>query len=232
MNQSNPFDLTGKTALITGAGKGIGRAIALAFADMGADVVVSARTQADIDSVAKGCQEKGVNAEAIACNTKSERQIEHLVEKTVDIFGGLDILVNNAGGAMPNEALNLSLEQFENDFHFNVGTPMKLTQLCAPLLKASNGSVINITSQAGVLAQAGFSSYGTAKAALTHLTKQHAQDFAPDFRVNAISPGTIYTDSLAMFLDEESTAKMIELTPMKSLGSTRGYCGCGCIFCL
>ena len=181
MTVTNPFSLQGKTALITGAGKGIGKAIALAFADMGANVVVSARTQADIDAVASECQSKGVKSLAIACNTKSERQIEGLVTQAVEAFSGLDILVNNAGGAMPNDAMQLSLEQFESDFHFNVGTPMKLTQLCAPYLKQANGSVINITSQAGVLAQPGFSSYGTAKAALTHLTKQHAQDFAPDF---------------------------------------------------
>lgn len=215
---SHPFSLNGKTALITGAGKGIGKAIALQFAQAGCQVACVARTEADIQATVEAAQKLGVKALAIVCNTKSEAQMAQALVQCIEYFGQLDILVNNAGGAMPNNALDISLEQFNRDYHFNVASPMVLSQLCAPFLKKTQGNIINITSQAGKYAQAGFSSYGTAKAALNHLTRQLAQDLAPDIRVNAISPGTIYTDSLAQFLDAASTKKMIELTPMKALG--------------
>ena len=215
---THPFSLAGKTALITGAGKGIGRAIALQFAQAGCQVACLARTETDIADTVQLAEKTGVKALAIVCNTKSESQMAQALVQCIEHFGQLDILVNNAGGAMPNNALDISLEQFNNDYHFNVASPMKLSQLCAPFLKKTGGNIINITSQAGKYAQSGFSSYGTAKAALNHLTRQLAQDFAPHIRVNAIAPGTIYTDSLSQFLDDDATKKMIALTPMKALG--------------
>ncbi len=215
---SHPFALNNKVALVTGAGKGIGKAIAIQFAKAGCHVACLARTEADVLATVALAQTEGVNALAIVCNTKSETQMAQALVQCIEHFGQLDILVNNAGGAMPNNALDISLEQFNNDYHFNVTSPMKLSQMCAPFLKKTQGNIINITSQAGKYAQAGFSSYGTAKAALNHLTRQLAQDLAPHIRVNAIAPGTIYTDSLSQFLNDEATQKMIELTPMKALG--------------
>ena len=177
----HPFTLSGKTALITGAGKGIGRAIALQFAQAGCNIACLARTQNDIYETVKLAKQYGAKAIAIPCNTKSEVQLAEALVQCIEYFGNLDILVNNAGGAMPNDALKISAEQFNNDYHFNVTSPMLLSLLCAPFLKKQQGNIINITSQAGKYAQAGFSSYGTAKAALNHLTRQMAQDFAPEF---------------------------------------------------
>ena len=213
------FQLKDQVAIITGAGKGIGRAIALAFAEAGANVVCAARTEADIEQTAEQARAFGVQALAVKTNSKSERQLNQLVEQALDTFGKINILVNNAGGALPNDALTTSAEQFNADYHFNVTSPFILTQLCVPhMKKAGSGNIINITSAAARYTQPGFTSYGTCKAALTHLTRLMAADFAPDVRVNGIAPGSIFTDSLAQFLDEAGQKKMTELTPMKSLG--------------
>ena len=213
------FKLTDKVVIITGAGKGIGKAIALAFAEAGANIVCAARTESDIQTTAAEAEKFGIKALAIKTNTKSEKQLESLVSSTIKKFGKIDILVNNAGGAMPNDALKTSAEQFNNDYHFNVTSPFILSTLCIPHMQANGGgNIINITSAAARYSQKNFSSYGSAKAALTQLTKLLAADFAPDIRVNAIAPGTIMTEALSQFLDEDSTNKMIELTPMKTVG--------------
>ncbi len=213
------FKLTNQVAIVTGAGKGIGKAIALAFAEAGANVVCAARTEADIKATANEAEKLGVKALAVQTNTKSENQLEALVKATISEFGKIDILVNNAGGAMPNNALKTSAEQFNNDYHFNVTSPFILSTLCIPhMQKNGGGNIINITSAAARYSQKNFSSYGSVKAGLTQMTKLLAADFAPDIRINAIAPGTIITEALEQFLDEESTNKMIDLTPMKAVG--------------
>jgi len=213
------FKLNNKVAIVTGAGKGIGKAIALQLAKAGAKVVLVARTLADVEQSLSEIEAFGGEGLALACNIKSEGQLSKLVEQSLAHFQRIDILVNNAGGAMPNNALDISSEQFNADYHFNVTSPMRLTQLCAPHLKQQQGVVLNISSQAGHYAQAGFSSYATVKAALNHLTRQLAQDFAPAIRVNAIAPGTIYTESLAQFLDTKARQTMLDNTPMQALGT-------------
>lgn len=217
---NHPFSLKGEVAIITGAGKGIGKAIALAFAQAGADIICAARTEADIQHTVELAKAFGVKALAIKTNTKSEAQLTQLVEQTISHFGKVSILVNNAGGSMPNDPLKTSAEQFNNDYHFNVTSPFLLAQLCAPIMqKNGHGNIINITSAAARYSQKNFSSYGSAKAALTQLTRLLAADFSPTIRVNAIAPGTIYTDALAQFLDAAATQKIIDLTPMKALGT-------------
>lgn len=219
MSPSSPFRLDGQVAIVTGAGKGIGRAIAVAFASAGASVACAARTEADIEQTAALCHAAGGQAIAVKTNSKSENQLRQLVEQTLGHFSGVHILVNNAGGAMPNDALKTSAEQFNADYHFNVTSPFVLSGLCVPHMRAAGGgAIINITSAAARYTQPGFSSYGSCKAALTHLTRLLAADFAPQVRVNAIAPGSIFTDSLAQFLDADGQQKMIDLTPMKSLG--------------
>jgi len=212
------FSLKAKTAIVTGGGRGIGRAIGLAFADAGANVVFAARTQEHVDDAANAARAKGVDAIGVVCNVSSENDLQKLVTSTLEKFGRIDLLVNNAGGATPNNPLKTSGEQFNKDYHFNVTTAFNLSRLAAPELKKNTGAIINITSAAARYSQKSFSSYGASKAALSQLTRLLAADFAPHIRVNAIAPGTIMTDALAVYVNDDAKQKMIDLTPMKALG--------------
>ena len=217
------FRLDGKAALITGAGRGIGRAIALAYAAAGADVAIAARTRADLDSLAREIESSGRRALVIAADVGTAGALEMLVEGCRNTFGRLDVLVNNAGGAGPNDPLKTTPEQFLKTLEWNVLPAFALTRLAVPLLRAGGaeqpGSVINITSAAARYAQRSFSGYGTAKAALTQLTRLLAQDFAPTVRVNAIAPGPVVTDALAKYLTADVRGAMERRTPLARLGT-------------
>jgi len=219
MSILDQFRLDGHIALVTGAGRGIGRAIALALADAGADVTCAARTQADVESTASTIREKGRKALAASCDVSSEMARQALIDSCVAELGGLSILVNNAGGGGPNEPHSTKADQFARTLTWNVVPAFDLTRIAAPHIKeADGGSVINISSAVAHLPQKHFSAYGTAKAALSHMTRLLAQDFAPDIRVNAIEPGPVLTDALAAYLTPETKAHMVDATPLKRLG--------------
>jgi 7-alpha-hydroxysteroid dehydrogenase len=222
------FRLDGKTALVTGAGKGIGRAIALAFAEAGANVVAAARTQADIDDTANEVRKRGGRALAVACDVMERAQLDNLVARTLGELGRVDVLVNNAGGSPPKPALRTSEREFETAFRFNVTTAFLLTRLVVPKMveTAGGGSVINISSVAGRNHAAGFVAYGTAKAALSFMTQELAQDFAPRVRVNAIAVGSVETDALATVLTLEIKDAMVKMTPMARLGRVEDIAAC------
>ena len=215
----NMFSLKGQTAIVTGAGRGIGKAICLAFAEAGANVVCAARNQQQIQQTAEEAEKFGVKALAIVCDVNKAEDLENLISQTISSFKKINILVNNAGGAYPNDPLKTTAETFNNDLHFNVTTAFSLIQLAVPHMpEGENNNIINITSGAARYTQKGFSNYGTCKAALTHMTRLHAADFAPNIRVNGIAPGSIMTDALSQFLDADARARMTALTPMNILG--------------
>lgn len=213
------FNLQGQVAVITGAGRGLGRAIALAYAEAGADVVCSARTLADVEAVADEVRALGRRALAVSCDVNDQAQREALVAAAVEGLGSITHLVNNAGGAGPNDPLQMTPAEFAAVLDFNVTSAYALTQLCIPHMRAAGGgNVINITSGAARYIQQHFSAYGTAKAALTHLTKLLAQDFAPEVRVNAIAPGPVRTAALENAAPAAMLDAMARNTPLKRIG--------------
>jgi 7-alpha-hydroxysteroid dehydrogenase len=212
------FRLDGKVAVITGSGRGIGQGIGLTFAEAGASVVFSARTEGDIQANAERAKAFGVRAMAITCDVTDDSQLKALAARTVETLGKIDVIVNSAGGAMPNQIATTNRRRFNEAFDFNVASAFAFTRACLPQLKESKGCVINISSAVGRIVQANFSVYGSVKAALTHMTRLMASDLAPDVRVNGIAPGPIQTDALRIFLDEPSLQKMCDRTPMKRLG--------------
>lgn len=215
---ADKFRLDGKVAIVTGSGKGIGKCVALTFAEAGANVVFAARTEQDIQANAEAARGFGVKALAVPCDVMDDDQLQALVDRTVQEFGRIDIVVNNAGGAAPNQVAGTSRRRFNAAFDFNVTAGFVLTRICLPHLKESKGCVINISSAAGRIVQPNFSVYGTAKAAVTYLTKLLGADLAPDVRVNGVAPGSILTDSLRGLLDDKLLQQMCDLTPMKRLG--------------
>lgn len=213
------FKMDGGVAVITGGGRGIGRAIALAYAEAGADIVLAARTLADVEAVAEEVRSLGRRALAVTCDVNDTEQRQTLIAQGRETLGRITHLVNNAGGAGPNDPLQLSPERFEEILRFNVTSAYALCQLAVPHMReAGNGNILNITSGAARYAQPQFSAYGSAKAALTQLTRLLAQDFAPQVRVNAIAPGPILTDALNRVLPVEMRKSMETETPLQSLG--------------
>jgi 7-alpha-hydroxysteroid dehydrogenase len=214
------FQLKDQVAIITGAGRGIGAAIAKAFAEVGADVVIGSRTESQLLEVAKSVKELGRRAAVVSGDLNSRAGMEGLVQSALDEFGRLDIIVNNVGGSMPLPFLDTTEAHFNEALLWNATTAFNLTQLAVPhILKQGGGSVINIASAIGRFPDRGFSAYGTGKAALIHLTKNLACDLAPKIRVNAIAPGAIATSALDIVLTNEPiTAKMKEMTPLKRIG--------------
>jgi 7-alpha-hydroxysteroid dehydrogenase len=222
------FRLDGQVAIVTGSGRGIGAATALAYADAGADVVVSARSVDQIEATAAEVRKRGRRALAVPCDVLEADQRAQLVEAALDEFGRLDILVNNAGGWPPKPTLQTSEKEFESCFRFNVTTAFEMTRLAVPRIAqtAGKGAVVNISSVAGRWNSAGFAAYGTAKSALSFLTRQLAQDFAPKVRVNAIAVGSIRTDALGTILNDQVEKVMVDLTPMARLGEVEDISAC------
>ncbi len=219
MSLLDRFILTDQVALVTGAGKGIGKGIALAYAEAGARVVCAARTLSDVEAVAAQIRATGGEAIAVSCDVNDAAQREAAVNATVEAFGKLTHLVNNAGGGGPNNPLKLSWEEFDRSMHFNVTSAYHFIQLCAPhMFAAGQGNVVNITSGAARYIQRGFSRYASAKAALTQLGFMLAQDFAPTIRVNAIAPGPVMTDALKGVMTDDISRIMEANTPLKCLG--------------
>ncbi|SFA82140.1 7-alpha-hydroxysteroid dehydrogenase [Collimonas sp. OK607] len=213
------FSMEGQVAIVTGAGKGIGRACALGLAQAGADVALAARTQADLESVAAEIHALGRKAIVVPCDVNNEQALELLVQRTLAELGKITVLVNNAGGAGPNDPRKMSADDFSKVLTWNVAPAYLLIQkVVGPMRDAGGGAVINISSMAARLAQKHFSAYGAAKAALNQMTRNLAQDFAPHVRINAIEPGAIKTDALARYLTPEREEVMLRVTPMGSLG--------------
>lgn len=218
-NISNLFSMQGQVAIVTGAGKGIGRACALALAQAGADIALAARTQIDLDAVAGEIRALGRQAITVVCDVSDEASLDNLVARTLTELGKITVLINNAGGSGPNDPSKTSGKDFSHALAWNV-TPafMLITKVAGPMRDAGGGSIVNISSVAARYAQKHFSAYGAAKAALNQMTRNLAQDFAPYVRINAIEPGTIMTDALAPYLTPERKEGMLRMTPMQTLG--------------
>jgi len=214
------FRVSGQAAVVTGAGRGIGAATAVALAQAGADVLISARTEAELAKVAREIEEAGRRAVTVPADLADLDAMVGLVDTALAAFGRLDIVVNNVGGAMPRPFLATKPRHLADAFQFNVGTAHRLTQAAVPALLASGGgSVVSITSAVGRTAGRGYLAYGTAKAALAHYTRLAAADLAPRIRVNAIAVGAVATSALDIVLtDDTLRGQMEQATPLGRIG--------------
>jgi 7-alpha-hydroxysteroid dehydrogenase len=217
------FAIPGQVAIVTGAGRGLGAATAVALAEAGADVLISARTEAQLDRVAEQIRATGRRALVVAADLSDLDAVAGLAQAAYDGLGRLDTIVNNIGGTFPNEFLKTSNEFLNEAFSFNVTTAHALTRAAVPLmLKDDDGiqkSVVTISSMMGRTADRGFIAYGTAKAALAHWTRMAAQDLAPRIRVNGIYVGSIMTSALEYVAGQPELMDQLETkTPLGRVG--------------
>ncbi len=223
------FDLSGKVAIVTGASRGIGAAIAQTYAQAGAQVIVCSRTQASIDEVVKGIVDQGHQATAIACHVGREEQLNALVEKTMDTYGRIDILVNNAAtNPVFGPLEETSGEVFDKIMNINVKAPMILSNLCHPIMKKNGGgSIINIASVEGLKPGLGLGVYSTTKAAVIMLTQNQAKEWGKDgIRSNTISPGLIKTKfSKALWENPKLMGFIEKQLPLSRIGTTEELSG-------
>lgn len=190
------FDLSGKVAIITGASKGIGEAMAFAFGKAGAKVVISSRKQEAVDAVAKKFQDEGIEAVGIACNVGNMAHIAPLVQGSLDAFGQIDILVNNAGTNPHYGPVNTAdLGAWDKIMDVNLKGPFELSRQVYPHLKAQGGgAIINIASVVGYTPGENMGIYSISKSAMMMLTKVMAKEYGRDgIRVNSICPGFVKT---------------------------------------
>lgn len=207
------FRLTDRAAVVTAAGKGIGAATAVALAEAGADVVIAARTQADLETVAKRVEAAGRRAETVVLDLSDPQSAATLAKTALESFGRLDVIVNNLGGWMPRPILEVTPGHLERAFRFNVATAHALVRAGAPVMLAGEGgAIINISSFAASVGARGMVAYATAKAALSHYTRSAAAELGPRIRVNAIGVGTVATSAIEMVIQDDEARSLIERT--------------------
>lgn len=223
MKHTESLNLLGKVALITGASKGIGEAIARYYAAAGASVVINSRKQEELDKVSVSIQTEGGICTGIAGNTGDTEACKELVSKSVALYGGIDILVNNAA-SNPVYGPVVQCEEwaFDKIMDVNVKAPFELGKLVYPVMKErGGGSVINISSISAITPDPGLGIYSVSKAALNMLTKVCAKEWGADgIRVNAICPGLIKTKfSEALWQNEKWMNHFVKQLPAGRMGT-------------
>ncbi|NTW77947.1 MAG: glucose 1-dehydrogenase [Syntrophaceae bacterium] len=213
--------LSGKVALVTGAGRGIGKAIALALAKAGADVCVTARTESQINETAEEIRQMGRRALAVPADATNAAAVASVVEKTVAELGGLQILVNNAGMEMPKTLMDTSEAEYNTVMDTNVKSMFLFTKAaCTHLIAQKYGKIVNVASVGAYIAAPGQAVYHASKAAVAHLTKATAMEMVRyNINVNAVAPGWIRTELIKHLLENEAMLnKYLKGIPMRRLG--------------
>ena len=217
------FAVTDQVAIVTGAGRGLGAATAVALAEAGADVLISARTEKHLERVAEEIRATGRRALVVPADLSNLDAVAGLAQAAYDEFGRLDTVVNNVGGTFPTEFLKTTNEFLNEAFSFNVTTAHALSVAAVPLMLKSEPdaqkSIVTISSMMGRTADRGFIAYGTAKAALAHWTKMAARDLSPKIRVNGIYVGSIMTSALEYVAGQPEMMDQLETkTPLGRVG--------------
>ena len=212
--------LADKIAVVTGAGRGIGRAVALAYAKMGADVVCVSRTKENSAKVAAEVEAIGRRAWAVAVDVSDTAAVHAAAKRILESTGRVDILVNNAGVTRDNLLMRMSEEEWDTVIDTNLKGAFNFTKaLTRPFIKQRSGRIINIASVIGLIGNAGQSNYAASKAALIGFTKSIAKELATrGITVNAIAPGFIETDMTAA-LSEKMREGILGNVPLERFGS-------------
>lgn len=214
--------LPGKVAIVTGAGRGLGRSMAQMLSQAGAHVVVASRTASELDSFVAEAAARGAQALAVPTDVTDEAAVQNLVAQAIQAFGRVDIVVNNSGIVDTVPLLEQSAEAWDRVIATNLRSVFLLTKTVGPhLIEQESGKIINIASNFALMGVANHASYGASKAAVINFTKSMAVEWAKHgIQVNAIAPGYFATDLNAeMRADEEMTRKVLRATPARRMGN-------------
>lgn len=216
------FRLDGKTAVITGAGRGIGRALAIAFAEAGADVAILSRTASDLEETAGNIHNQGKRALIIPCDVTKREDVQRAVQMVKDEWGSIDILVNNAGMNIRSKALDVTEEEWETIMNTNLKSAFMMAQEAGKIMKeqGTGGRIISIASVAGHVALRTGVVYAATKAAIIQMTKVLALEWGQyNINVNAIGPWYFKTPLTEKLLaDPEYVKDILDVTPLKRIG--------------
>ncbi|TBL80596.1 SDR family NAD(P)-dependent oxidoreductase [Paenibacillus thalictri] len=229
MMSRDMFDLTNKTAVIVGGGGGIGGASALSMAEFGADIVVADRSLALAEETAHQVERSGGRAIALQTDITVPEQVKLMVERTISEFGNIDILLNSAGATVRKPLLETTLEEWNHVINVNLTGVFHLSQAVGrEMIQRQRGKIIHIASTGGIRAGANFTAYGASKAALIHLVKGLALEWAPyRINVNAIAPTATETNFTADFYAQhpDKKQKTIQNHPFGRIGRLDDYVG-------
>ena len=208
--------LSGRVALVTGAGKRLGRAVALRLAGEGADVAVHYRgSDREATEVVAEIERLGRRAVALRAELTGVEEIRALVQRVAHEFGRIDVLVNSAANFLPSSVISTTEEIWDASLDTNVKGPFFLAQATAPWLRRSNGAIVNFADTGGILGWPGYIAHSVSKAGMIMLTKTLAKALAPEVRVNAIAPGTITMAGDPPEWEQE----FVKLAPLKKTGT-------------
>ncbi len=228
------WTLTGKKALITGATKGIGKAIAQEFLTLGAEVTIVARNETTLVQVLESWQKQGWNAHGIAADVATAQGRQAVLQQTKLAMNGLDILVNNVGTNIRKSAIEYTAAEYTQIFQTNLDSVFELCQLTYPLLKATAGSIVNIGSVAGLTAIRTGAPYGMTKAALVQLTRSLAVEWGRDrIRVNTVAPWFVQTPlTESLLANPDFLAEVEAATPLRRVGTPEEIAGVVAFLCM
>lgn len=232
MEANTREDLNGKTAIVTGSARGIGRSIARALAQRGADVVISDVDAAGAEATAAEIAALGHRTLALACNVTRREDVDRLVERTLAAWGRLDILVNNAGITRDGLAIRMTEEQWDLVLDVNLkGTFFGCAAAARAMMKARSGAIVNIASITGLIGNVGQANYAASKAGVIALTRTLAKELASrNVRVNAVAPGFIETE-MTREMTEKAKAAFLDYVPMGRGGTPEEVAGVVAFLC-
>ena len=229
VSRNSPFDLSGKTAIVTGSTKGIGRAIAVALAEAGAQVTVSSRDEGRVVETTQTLSDAGHTVLGVPCNVGRKDELQNLVDETKSAFGPVDILICNAAiNPYYGPAMEIPDDIFAKIMHTNIQAQLWLTQMVVPDMKTrKDGAIVLVSSIGGMRGSDVIGAYNISKAADIQLAKNLAVELGPDnIRVNAIAPGLVKTDfARALWEDPEFADPRIAATPLRRLGEPEDIAG-------
>ncbi len=200
------MSLEGKVAIVTGSGRGLGKAMAIALAQAGADLVVISRTGAQIEETARTIEDMGRKVLAFRADVTIPDEVDEVVKQTMDLFGRIDILVNNVGGAVVKALQEMSVEEWRNILDTNLTSLFLFCKAVGPhMIARRKGKIINIASTYGASGEAGWVAHSASKGGVIQFTKALAVEWAKhNIQVNAIGPGIFATEMMAPILEDET----------------------------